>query len=140
MIHFTARRLLPDLVDGCLHRSVEVRVRGHTQGCARCRRILRELEESERLLRELPAVLAPLDESRTAEARLVGLARWAPDPAPLWPERLRTCGLGAAAAAAVWVLATVTSAWTPLVGDPSRAVSYASVSPEARQYAPLGWR
>jgi anti-sigma factor RsiW len=140
MIHFTARGLLPDLVDGGLHRSVEVRVRGHTQGCARCRRILRELEESERLLRELPAVLAPLDESRTAEARLVGLARWAPDPAPLWPERLRTSALGAAAAAAVWVLATVTSAWTPLVGDPSRAVSSASLAPEATQYAPLGWR
>ena len=80
MIDFTARRLLPDLVDGCLHRSVEARVRGHTQGCARCRRILRELEESERLLRELPAVLAPLDESRTAEARLVRLARWARNP------------------------------------------------------------
>jgi anti-sigma factor RsiW len=140
MIHWTARRWLPDLVDGCLDPSVEARMRGHTQGCARCRRILRELEESERLLRELPAVLAPLDESRAAEARLVGLARWAPEPPPLWPERLRTSALGALAAAAVWVLVTVTSAWTPLVGDPSRAVSSASLSPDARQYAPLGWR
>ena len=140
MIHWTSRRLLPDLVDGGLHESVEARVRGHTQGCARCRRILRELEESEQLLRELPAVLAPLDESRAAEARLVGLARWAPEPPPLWPERLRTSALGAFAVAAVWVLVTVTSAWTPLVGDPSRAVSSASLSPEARQYAPLGWR
>jgi len=140
MIHWTARRWLPDLVDGCLDPSVEARMRGHTQGCARCRRILRELEESEQLLRELPAVLAPLDESRAAEARLVGLARWAPEPPPLWPERLRTSALGALAVAAVWVLVTVTSAWTPLVGDPSRAVSSASLSPEARQYAPLGWR
>ena len=140
MIHWTARRWLPDLVDGCLDPSVEARMRGHTQGCARCRRILRELEESEQLLRELPAVLAPLDESRAAEARLVGLARWAPEPPPIWPERLRTSALGALAVAAVWVLVTVTSAWTPLVGDPSRAVSSASLSPEARQYAPLGWR
>ena len=140
MIHWTARRLLPDLVDGCLREAVDVRVRGHTQGCARCRRVLRELEKSDRLLRELPAVLAPLDESPVAEARLVGLSRWAPEPPALWPERLRTSALGAVAAGAVWVLVTVTSAWTPLVGDPSRAVSYASVSPEARQYAPLGWR
>jgi anti-sigma factor RsiW len=140
MIHWTARRLLPDLVDGCLGEGMEVRVRGHAQGCARCRRVLRELEESERLLRELPPVLAPLAESPRAEARLAGLSRWAPEPPALWPERLRTSALGAVAAGVVWVLVTVTSAWTPLVGDPSRAVSYASLSPEARQYAPMGWR
>lgn len=140
MIHWSARRLLPDLVDGGLCAAVAVRVRGHSQGCARCRRILRELEESEQLLRELPAVLAPLDGSRAAEARLVGLSRWAPEPASVWPERVRTSAIGAFAAAAAVVLVMVTSSWTPLVGDPSRAVTVASISPEARQYAPLGWR
>ncbi len=140
MIHWTARRLLPDLVDGALHTGVEARVRGHSQGCARCRRILRELEESERWLRELPAALAPLDESRAAEARLKALARWAPPPEPVWPERLRTSALGAFAAAAAVVLFLVTSSWTPLVGDPSQTANAASLVPEATQYAPLGWR
>jgi anti-sigma factor RsiW len=140
MIHWSARRLLPDLVDGCLEPGVEARVRGHWQGCARCRRILRELEESEQLLRELPVVLAPLEESRASEARLVGLARWAPEPVATWPDRLRTSAIGGVAAAAAVVLFLVTSSWTPLVGDPSRAVTVASISPEARHYAPLGWR
>jgi anti-sigma factor RsiW len=140
MIHWTARRLLPDLVDGALSSSVAVRVRGHSQGCARCRRILWELEESEELLRQLPPVLAPLDGSPAAQTRLVGLSRWAPEPASPWAERVRTSALGAIAAAATVVLVMVTSSWTPLVGDPSRAVTVASVSPEANQYAPLGWR
>ena len=140
MIHLTSRRLLADLLDGGLPEGVEARVRGHTQGCARCRRVLSELEESEELLQELPAFLAPLDESDATEARLVGLARWAPEPAPLWRERLGTSAIGAIAAAAAVVLMTVASSWTPLVGDPSRAVTVVAISPEARQYAPLGWR
>jgi anti-sigma factor RsiW len=140
MIHWSARCRLADLVDGGLPEAVEARVRGHVQGCARCRRVLRGLEESERLLRALPTVLAPLEESRAAEARLVGLARWAPEPPPLWPQRVGTSAIGLVAVAAAAVLMTVTSSWTPLVGDPSRAVTVASLSPEARTYAPMGWR
>ena len=44
MIHTTASRRLAELVDGVLDDATEVRVRGHVQGCARCRRVVGELD------------------------------------------------------------------------------------------------
>jgi anti-sigma factor RsiW len=140
MIHTTASRRLAELVDGVLDDATEVRVRGHVQGCARCRRVVGELEAAETLLRGLPPSLVPLEASEAADARLAALARWASEPEPVWRERFGASAIGAFAAAAGLALVLMSATWTPLVAEPAEAATLAAVMPEATQYAPLGWR
>lgn len=140
MIHTTASRRLAELVDGVLDDATEVRVRGHVQGCARCRRVVGELEAAETLLRGLPPSLVPLEASEVADARLAALARWASEPEPVWRERFGASAIGAFAAAAGLALVLMSATWTPLVAEPAEAATLAAVMPEATQYAPLGWR
>jgi anti-sigma factor RsiW len=139
MIHWSARRRLPDLLEDDLAPGVEARVRGHVQGCARCRRLLRELQRSEALLRELPASLVPALADAGTEARLAALARWAAEPEPVWRERFGASAIGAFAVAACLVWVFLAGSWAPVVYDPSRSVALAAVMPEA-QISPPGWR
>ena len=140
MIHGNARRKLPELVDGALDDTTEVIVRGHVQGCARCRRVVDELESAETLLRKLPPSLVPRVASEAADARLLALARWAAKPEPVWRERFGTSAIGAFAAAAGLALILMSATWAPLVADPGEAIALAALMPEATQYAPMGWR
>ncbi|MEN8184651.1 MAG: zf-HC2 domain-containing protein [Myxococcota bacterium] len=139
MIHWKAQRRLVELVDGVLSPTEAARVRGHVQGCARCRRLMRELEASEGLLRSLPPSLLPREASAAADARLAALARWAADPEPVWRERFGASAIGAFAAAAGLALVLMSTTWTPLLTEPARAATLSAVVPEA-QFAPLGWR
>jgi hypothetical protein len=61
MMHRKAKNLVPSLLDGTLEEDVELDVRVHVSGCARCRRLNSEYEFSESLLRRLPSALAPLE-------------------------------------------------------------------------------
>ncbi len=140
MIHGSARRKLSELVDGVLDEATEVRVRGHVQGCARCRRVVNELEYAETLLRRLPLSLVPLVATEAADARLVALARWAAEPEPVWRERFGTSAIGAFAAAASLALLLMSTTWAPLVAAPGESIALAALMPEATQYAPMGWR
>ena len=103
MKHREARRLLSPLLDGDLPRAAEAALRAHLERCPACRRILRQLEAAEGLLRGLPACLTPLDPSPSGEARLRALARWA-RPAPREPAWRPTAVGALAAAAALAVL------------------------------------
>ena len=140
MIHESARRRLSELVDGVLDDATEIRVRGHVQGCARCRRIVYELESTETLLRSLPPSLVPRVASDAADARLLALARWAAEPEPVWRERFGTSAIGAFAAAAGLALILMSGTWAPLVAEPAEATALAAMMPGATDYAPLGWR
>ena len=140
MMHRSALRRLPELVDHALDEAGEASLRGHVQGCARCRRVLGELEAAEALLRRLPPSLVPRLASDAADARLAALARWAAEPEPVWRERFGASAIGAFAAAAGVVLILMSTTWAPLVAEPAEAATLAAVMPEATQYAPLGWR
>jgi hypothetical protein len=100
--------------------------------------MMRELEATERLLRRLPRSVVPLEPSPASDARLAALARWAADPAPIWRERFGVSAVGAFAVAAVLALFLATSAWSPMVGNPSGAMALAGMMPDA-DYAPIGW-
>ena len=139
MIHLKARRRLVELVDDTLSPLEAAQVRGHVQGCARCRRLVRELETSAELLLRLPPSLLPREASPAAEARLAALARWAAEPEPVWRERFGASAIGAFAAAAGVALVLMSTTWTPLLAEDTN-VTLAMVMPETTQGAPLGWR
>lgn len=116
MNHREARRLLSPLLDGEVPPRKEAALRAHLERCPACRRIRRQLEAAEGLLRGLPASFIPLDAGPGGEARLRGLARWG-RPArrePAW----RPTAVGAlAAAAALLVLVW----WGPPPAAPPEA-------------------
>ena len=87
MRHGKAKRLLTALPDRLLAQQPELDLCVHVASCARCRRLLREIELSESLLRTMPSSILPLEPSPVSYGRLVSLSRWAPDPAPRAPHR-----------------------------------------------------
>jgi len=138
VIHPTARRLLPGLLDATLAPRTERAVRLHALGCRRCRRSLAELLEAEALLAMLPGSLVPMEPSAAADARLASLARWAAQPAPTLLERVVPM-VGACAAAAALALVLSTPAWLPSVSTRSDPVTLAAVMPDSRLF-PTGLR
>ncbi len=61
MIHWKARRLLPQVLDGTLTAHLEALVREHADDCEACRQAPAELDACENLLAQLPLSLVPLD-------------------------------------------------------------------------------
>ena len=139
MNHWTARQLLPAILDHTIPAGSEAEVRSHVTGCGRCQRTLAEFEASEALLARLPAALVPVEPSAEAHGRLASLARWNPDPKSEWQERIGVSALGALAAAAMLVMVISVTGWGPLVVKRSAPVSLAAVVPDV-QYHPTGWR
>ena len=139
MNHWTARRMLPAILDHTIPAYLEAEVRGHAAGCGRCQRALAEFEASEALLARLPAALVPVEPSAEAHERLASLARWNPDPRPEWQERIGFSAIGALAAAAMLVMVISVTGWGPLVLKHSAPVTLATMVPDS-QYLPTGWR
>ncbi len=127
MIHWNARRLLPQVLDGTLPPLEEGLVREHAGGCRRCGRVLAELEACERLLQQLPVSLVPLEEPAGRVDRLMALSRWILDPEPSWGERLGMSALGAFAAAAVLAVALTGGSLPPPHQAPESPLALASV-------------
>jgi anti-sigma factor RsiW len=115
MLHWKARRLLPRLLDEDLNEEVRLDVEVHAASCARCRRVQRELEISERLLQNMPAAFGPLEFDPNTYARLVALNRWASDPDYPRPDRYNAPILALASALAIVGLAATVSHWSPMV-------------------------
>ena len=113
MIHWKARRLLPQILDGTLAAHVEAEVRKHADACRFCSRTLAEFEACERLLAELPTRLVPLEAPAGGEERLRALARWVVDPEPSWGERLGMSALGALAGLAMLAMVISGQTWAP---------------------------
>lgn len=119
MRHASARRHLPELLDGTLPPAFEQAVREHAARCAGCRRRLAELELCDRLVASLPLAVVPLAIVPAAgEPRLERLARWgAPPPhPPRSPLRagLESLAVVAAAAAVAGVVAIAgMNRWLP---------------------------
>ena len=139
MNHWTARRMLPAILDHTIPAYLEAEVRGHAAGCGRCQRALAEFEASEALLARLPAALVPVEPSAEAHERLASLARWTPDPRPEWQERIGGPALGALAAAAMLVMVISVAGWGPMVVKHSTPVTLAALLPDSN-YLPTGWR
>ena len=139
MNHWTARKLLPAILDHTIPAALEAEVRCHVDGCGRCRRILSEFEASEALLARLPTALVPVEPSAEAHERLASLARWNPEPRSEWQERIGVSAIGALGAAAMLAMVISVSGWGPLVLKHSAPVTTAAVVPDS-QYLLTGWR
>jgi anti-sigma factor RsiW len=139
MNHWTARNLLPAILDHTIPLGLEAEVRDHVAGCGRCQRIHAEFEASEALLARLPTALVPIEPSTGAHQRLASLARWNPDPKSDWQERIGVPALGALAAAAMLVMVISVAGWGPMVVKHSTPVTLAALLPDSN-YLPTGWR
>jgi anti-sigma factor RsiW len=139
MKHWTARPLLPAILDHTIPAELEAAVREHADGCGRCRRTLAEFEASEALLAQIPAALVPIEPSGEAHDRLASLARWSADPRPEWQERIGVPALGALAAAAMLLLAISMTGLGPMVVERGAPMALAAVVPDSH-YLPTGWR
>ncbi len=132
MIHWKARRLLPQVLDGTLAAHVEGEVREHAEGCRSCTRILAEFETCELLLGQLPTSLVPAHAPAGLEDRLYALSRWVVVPEPTWTERLGMSALGAGAAAALFALVLTGQAYAPAdSAGPGQPITLAAVLPIA---------
>ncbi len=138
MRHGRARRLLPSVLDGNLPPRQEAAVRAHVDRCRRCRRGLAELRAAEALLARLPATLVPREASPQAEARLLGLARWATEPPLSWQDR-GLSALGAFAALLLFVGLVEFGSVPPAAEPTGEAVTIAAVLPDTRLF-PTGVR
>jgi anti-sigma factor RsiW len=139
MNHWTARQLLPAILDHTISARLEAEVRDHVDACPRCRRVLAEFEASEALLARLPAALVPVDPSVEGYDRLTSLARWSVDPRPEWQQRIGVPALGALAAAATLLMVISVSGWGPMDMGRSSPMTLATVLPDPT-YLPTGWR
>jgi anti-sigma factor RsiW len=139
MNHFTARQLLPAILDHTIPAGLEAAVRDHADGCGRCQRTLAEFEASEALLAQLPAALVPIEPSAEAHDRLASLARWSVAPKPEWQDHIGVSALGALAAAAMLLMVISATGWGPMVMEGSAPVTLATMVPDS-QYLPTGWR
>jgi anti-sigma factor RsiW len=141
MRHASARRHLPELLDGTLPPEIERSVREHAALCGRCRRRLEELELCDRLVARLPLAVVPLAVAPAAgEPRLERLARWgAPPPHPRHsPLRagFESLAVVAAAAALAGVVAIAgVNRWVPAPEPaPSGLTQVAYVMPAGGPY------
>lgn len=140
MNHFTARRLLPSILDHTIPAGLEAAVRDHADGCGRCQRALAEFEASEALLAQLPVALVPIEPSAVAHDRLASLARWsAAAPKAEWQDRIGVPALGALAAAAMLLMVISVTGWGPVATERTAPVTLATMVPDS-QYLPTGWR
>lgn len=139
MIHWKARRLLPQVLDGSLAARVEGDVRAHAASCEACTRLLEEFEACERLLAELPTSLVPLDVPEGHVDRLRALSRWVTVPQPSWAERLGMSALGAFAGAAMLGLVMTGQTWAPVDRELGPPLTLAGVLPIADgELTPIG--
>jgi hypothetical protein len=143
MRHASARRHLPELLDGTLPFALERSVREHAALCGRCRRHLEELELCDRLVARLPLAVVPLAVTPAAagsQPRLERLARWgAPPPHPRHsPLRagLESLAMVSAAAALAGVVAIAgMNRWVPAPEPaPSALIQVAYVMPAGAPY------
>jgi anti-sigma factor RsiW len=139
MNHWTARQLLPAILDHTIPAALEAAVREHLEGCGRCQRTLAEFEDSEALLARLPAALVPIEPSTEAQDRLASLARWSPDPRSEWQERLGVSALSALAAAAMLAMVISVGGWGSTEVKRGAPMMVAAMVPDS-QYQPTGWR
>jgi anti-sigma factor RsiW len=140
--HWTARRRLPDLLEGGLAPESEAGLRRHVAGCRRCGRRLARLETADTLLRRLPRALVPLEAGPSADARLATLAQWSrrPDGAAGGAPYGRLEAASALATLALMVvLAASVSDWAPVMGDLGTSATAAYVVPDAPM-TPLTFR
>ena len=136
MMHWKAKHLVPSLLDGTLDEDIDLDLRVHVASCARCRRMKREYEFSESLLRRLPTALLPIEYSSTSYGRLVSLSRWYNDPALSTGDRWRAPCLTAASLVIVFMMAVTVGAWSPIVGVRSGSMVLASATGDL-QYFPM---
>ena len=129
MIHWKARRLLPQALDGTLAAHIEGEVRDHAAHCRSCTRALAEFETCEALLSELPTALVPLHAPAGLEDRLTALSRWVIPPQPSLGERLTMSAVGVASAAALFLIVMTGQAWSPQQQDFKNPMTLASVLP-----------
>jgi hypothetical protein len=129
VIHWKARRLLPQVLDGTLAAHVEAEVREHADDCRFCTRTLAEFETCELLLADLPTALVPLDTPAGREERLLALARWVVDPEPTWSERLGMSAIGALGGAFMLAMVLTGQAWAPTDPGPEPSFVVAGVLP-----------
>ena len=139
MNHFTARRLLPSILDHTLPARLEAAVRGHVDRCGRCQRTLAEFEACEELLAQLPAALVPIELSAEAHDRLAVLARWSADPKRVWQDRIGVPALASLAAAAMLAMMISLSGWGPMAMKRTAPMTVAAMVPDSH-YLPTGWR
>lgn len=135
MSHSSARRLLPQLLDGTLPIAIERGVRGHLTSCGRCQRDLADFELCDQLVTRLPQGIFPLIGAATSERRLEGLASWAfPRARPRWIALEGfAAALAAGALAGVVALAGATR-WVPAHAPiPSGFAQVAYVMPGATE-------
>lgn len=142
MIHWKARSLLPQLLDGTLAAHLEVEVRQHAERCRTCRGALAEFDACESLLAQLPSSLVPLDQPEGRIDRLLVLSRWIVEPEPSLGERVGMSALGAFAAAAMLALVLTGGSWNPAPEDTRTSISLAGVVPiPDTELIPMGrWR
>lgn len=115
MMHFKASRLIASLPDETLSEAVELDVRVHVASCARCRRMLEEIELSEELMRGMPHAILPLEWSPGSYRRLTSLARWSSEPDLPDPVRWRLPMLSVVSAAAILTIAMMGGRYSPFV-------------------------
>lgn len=142
MIHWKARHLLPQLLDGTLAAPLEAQVREHAVECQACRRTLAEFDACESLLAQLPLSLVPLEAPEGRVDRLRALSRWIVDPEPSLGERVGMSALGALAAAAMLAIVLTGGTWDPAPETSETPVAMAGVVPiPDTELMPMGrWR
>lgn len=131
MFHWRARRLLPRLLDEDLPEEIVLDLEVHVASCARCRRVRREHERSERLLLKMPTAFAPLKFDASSYARLVTLTRWSEEPDLPRPERWNAPILALTSAAVIVMLAATMSHWSPMVRATVEPVTLAPYQPDS---------
>ena len=140
MRHASARRHIPELLDGTLPPALERAVRDHAELCGRCSQHLAELELCDRLVARLPLAVVPIAMPASGEPRLERLARWgAPPPHPRHsPLRagLESLAMVSAAAALAGVVAIAgMNRWVPAPEPaPSGLTQVAYVMPAGGPY------
>lgn len=139
MRHWKAKRLLPALPDGMLDEVTEADLEVHVASCARCRRLRRDFERAESLLRRMPTSLLPLESSPLSYGRLVSLSRWSPEPELRAPDRLRVPFLALASAVLLFFIAASVNSWSPVVVGEGSGLDLGFARPDS-DYFPTTWR
>ena len=141
-MHWKAYRNLPALLDGGLRERDELDLRVHVASCARCRRVLRELELAEALVRRIPTSILPLEASPASYGRLTSLSRWSAEPELPDPERWRLSLLGAASVVAIYFVAFSVGVWAPSISVYTPAATEITLIdiPQDSFYVAMSWR
>jgi anti-sigma factor RsiW len=137
MLHWRARRLLPRLLDEEeLSDELRLDVEVHAASCARCRRVQREFELSERLLQGMPIAFGPLEFDPNTYARLVALNRWSSEPSYPHRDRYNAPILALASAVAIVLMAATMSHWSPTLLSIADPITIASGHTDSAYISP----